>query len=492
MLYAALRSLCAALVRPLWYDEICTLVIVRLHSVPLMWTALKQNADGQPLLFYVLEWPAVAAVHNQQISFRLLSILGFSVTIVCLFTLVKKRSGSATALVCAAMPLITILYSMYAIEARPYALVFALFSMALLCYQRAPEAGAMVLLGVCLALAEALHYYAVLAFAPFILAELVFALKNARLRMSIWLAFACGFVPLAIFWPVLARFRSNFGPHYWAQPTLVTAEGSYSWFFNTTFSRFGDLLMAGFALAVLMTMLRDERRIGRGERPSGALLHEGVLALGFLGLPFVCFFVAQVAHGGMTERYMLPAMLGFPLAFAYAVPHIRQRRMVLAAAAVCIVAALVVQEGRFWFSYNGRFPSPAQSVEDLVGSAGHADLPVVVSEPNQFLQLAYYSSPEWTKRFVSLIDVAQVVEFTHSDSIDKQFEVMRHYAPLPIYDFQPFVTEHPVFLLYSGYAGMDYDWWPRKLRRDGYILRELATDGASRTIFLVSRDSNLK
>lgn len=356
--YAAVRNFCAAAVRPLWLDEISTLIIVHQHRVSVMWDALKHGADGLPLPYYLLQWPVAGALG--EVSFRVLSILGFSITVACLFLLIRKRNSSTTALLCAAIPLVTTLYDTYAVETRPYTLVIASLSFALICYQRAPEIRWMMLMGLSLAFAQSLHYYAVLGFMPFVLAEATQTLK-----------------------------------------------------------------------------------IGR--------------------------------------------VLGFPLALGYTLQRTgRRTAALLAGVALCLVVVFVRQESRFWSSYTGRFVSPAASVEKFVGSTGYENLPVVVSPASDFLQLAHYASPGWRTRFVAIVDAEKAVAYSGTDSIDKQLDIMRHYAPLQIYDFGPFAADHPVFLLYS--AGTIWDWWPRRLAEDGYTLRVLAVKDVYRRVFLVSRN----
>jgi 4-amino-4-deoxy-L-arabinose transferase-like glycosyltransferase len=488
--YAAARSLCQAMTRPLWYDELCTWVMVQQHPISVFWNALKDGVDGQPPLFYLMERPVAAAVANEQVSYRLLPILGFSCTVACLFLLIRKRSGNVNALFCAAIPLATLLYDPYAVEGRPYTLVVACLSIALLCYDRAPDAGWMLLMGLSLAVAEALHYYAVLAVAPFILAETALTLRIRRPRWAVWLALCGGVIPVAGFWPLLSRQRAYYSEYFWAQPSFLGAESSYGWFFRTSLA-WGVGLAATAALAVLLSMLAAERAATRGEYREGALFHQRVLVLGFLAFPFLSFLAAEMAHGGMTERYMLPAVLGFSLAGGYTLPRWGRRSSpLLAGLALCLVFLLGSQEMRFWSSYRSGFVSPAKAVEALVASANQADLPVVVSHPHDFLQLAHYASPGWRGRFVSVVDAPQAVVYSGSDTADKELGVMRSYAPLQIYDFAPFVAEHPVFLLYSGNGGAGLDWWPPRLLKDGYTLRPVAVRDIYHRVFLVSREKN--
>jgi len=488
--YSAVRSLCQAATRPLWYDELCTWVMVQQHPISVFWNALKDCVDGQPPLFYLLERAAAAAVHNEQISYRLLSVLGFSCTVACLFLLIRKRSGSVNALFCAAIPLLTLLYDPYAVEARPYALVVACLSIALLCYDRAPEVKWMLLMGLSLALAENLHYYAVLALAPFVLAEMALTLRIRRPRWAVWLALCGGVIPVAVFWPLLARLKAYYGEHLWAVPSLFGAERSYGRLFLTTFD-WGLGLTAAAALAVLLNMLIAERAAAREGHSAGAQFHHSVLVLGFLALPLLSFVAAKLAHGEMTDRYLLPAVLGFSLAAGYTLPRWgRRSAALLAVLALCLIVPLASQERRFWSSYHGDFVSPARGVEALVASSNYPDLPVVVSDVHDFLQLAHYASPGWAGRYFSVVDPPQSVIYVGSDTGDKELAIMRSYAPLQIYDFAPFVAEHPVFLLYSSGGGTGLDWWPPRLLRDGYTLRPVAVRDIYHRVFLVSREKS--
>ena len=98
-------------------------------------------------------------------------------------------------------------------------LVVALISLALVCYQHAPAAPWVALMGFSFAAAEALHYYAFFAVVPFAVAEIALGLKEGKLRIPVWLAFAVAFVPPRNLFPaavapkVVLR-RAFLGPAY--------------------------------------------------------------------------------------------------------------------------------------------------------------------------------------------------------------------------------------------------------------------------------------
>jgi hypothetical protein len=475
VIYATARNICHALVKPLWYDEICTMLMVQQLHLHRLWQALAHGADGQPLAFYLLESAAAAFIRNENLAYRGVSILGFALTLLCLFVTVRTRKGAAIALVCAAIPLATILFDMLAVEARGYSLLVACIAFAFVCYQRVPARRWVILLGLSLVLAESFHYFAVFAFLPFLLAEVTHYGLTRQSRRGVWIALLSGFVPLALFWPALSAMQKYMGPHFWAKPTLQLALGSYSWFFLTPQDKPGLCLAAIAGVAVLFSMLAAVRKTSRGERPAGAPVHELTLVLGLLSLPLVGFAVAALAHGAMTAKYMVPSILGFSLALGFTLPRLRRWGFLLPAVfAALLLYVIVPQERQFWSTYNGRFISPAAFVEDFVTAGGHADLPVVASDAHDFLLLQHYCDPAWRKRFVSVLDPSQAVVYAGNDTADKQLAILRRYTNLPIYDFQPFLAEHPAFLVYSSGGGLQGDWWPGRLKKDGFKLQNVS------------------
>lgn len=473
--YATARNICQALVRPFWYDEICTVLMVQQEHLSRLWQALTHGSDSPPLLFFLLERAAAALSRNENLAYRGISILGFAVTLLCLFIAVRTRKGSAIALVCAAIPLSTILFDTLSVEARPYSLLVACIAFAFVCYQRVPSRRWVILLGVSLVLAESFHYFAVFAFLPFFLAETTHYALTRQFRRGVWLALFSGFVPLALFWPILSTMQKNYGTHYWAKPTLEIALNSYSWFFLIFESSSGLYMAAITAIAVLFTMLATLRKSSWAGPSVGAPLQELVLVLSSMSLPLVGFAVAALAHSGMTAKYLVPSLLGFPLALGFAIPRLPRWGFLLpTVSAALLLYVLVPQERQFWSNYNGQFVSPARFVEDFVTAGGHPDLPVVISDGHDFLQLQHYSSQSWQQRFVILLDPEQEVAYTGNDSGDRHLAILRQYTTMPIFDFRPFLTEHPSFLLYSSGGGLGRDWWPGRLKKDGFKMQNVS------------------
>jgi 4-amino-4-deoxy-L-arabinose transferase-like glycosyltransferase len=340
ILYATVRNIRNTILKPLWYDEICTVLLSQQQHISRLWQALVRGADSAPISFYLLERIPAAFIRNENLAYRGISILGFALTIFSLFIAIKTRKGNAIALLGAAVPLTTVLFDRFAAEARGYSMLVACIAFAIVCYQRAPARRWVIMLGLSLILAESFHYFAVFAFLPFLAAEAVQYGMTRNFRRSVWIALFVGFVPMALSWPTIYGMHKTFGQHYFTQPTLEMTLSSYSEYFPGTRMWAGLYLVAAAAVAVLFTFLAALRRTSQGERAEGAPVPELTLALGLLSLPLVGFGAAAVAHSGMNSKYLVSSVLGFALALGFALPRLTRRGWLLSG--VCAVLLLCV------------------------------------------------------------------------------------------------------------------------------------------------------
>lgn len=487
IVYAVVRSFFAAAGKPFWYDEICTFIVARQSSISAIWKALARGADSHPPPFYLVERAGAALVRNPEIGLRLPAIVGIACVMACIFSFVKRRAGAMYGLLCTAIPLITVLYSVYAEEARAYCLLTACIAVALVCYQRLPEAKFwLILLGITFVAAESLHYYAVFALVPFGLAEITLSLRVRRLRPTVWLALGCGVLPLVLFWPLLFGQKKYYGAHFWGRPTLRHAGATYAWLFGI--SNFHRDLAIAVVLVLVGGVVAMAFRRARESLIHSPYFHEYVLVWALLGLPFVAFAATKIAGGGYDARYVLPCVLAIPLGAGYILPKLN--RKIVLALGILIFGIFIAQETRFWISQRshlGEIVSPVGPIEHLVSLAGHSNLPVVLSDGHDYPPLVHYASPERAGRFVALVDPAQAVAYIGTDTLDKNLIILRSCYPLQVYEFQDFAAKHRSFLLYS--AGGMWDWWPRFLAQDGYSLEEVAA-ASGRRIYLVTHNGD--
>jgi 4-amino-4-deoxy-L-arabinose transferase-like glycosyltransferase len=472
LVYALGTSFYEALHRPLWYDEILTVAIARHSTVSEIWSALNSAVDGNPPPFYLVERYAASLLADEHIGYRLVSIFSFVCVLLCLFAYARLRIGPVGALIAAVVPLLTVLYHTYSVEARPYALVTACLSFALICWQRVARFGWQLLFGLSLAAAASLHYYAILAFVPFAIGEGAYLLRYRRLRVSVWVGLLCGALPLLAFWPLLMSQKAYYGLNFWAKPSYVTAFSSYSSFFRglDNGTGVGVVLVLTVVLftAVAVPKLWQLTPIG-----TAVPIEELFLAMGFVWLPSMGVVIAKIANGGFTPRYTMPAILGIALSAAYLFHWLGYRAAVLLLGLLFSVFAC--REALFWVNQpreGATMTSPSTGIEKLLQTAAPGDLPVVISSGHEYLQIAYYGSPRFSQRLFALVDRAEAIQYVRSDTLELSLLAVRQYLPLNIYEYSEFASVHPVFLLYSNRDSLD--WWPTRLSHDGHFLRVMA------------------
>jgi hypothetical protein len=482
--YAVGRSIVAAASKPFWFDEMCTWGVASQPSFAAVSAATGRAIEPNPPPFYLVEHIFGGMLRNQEIAYRLASVTAFACVLVSVFLFVRRRGGALLALGCSAVLLVTIAFDRYAIDARPYSLELACIAFAMVCYQRAPARRWMIWMGFGLAMAEAFHYYAVFSVIPFVLAEAAEWWRTRRLRLAVWMALCGAFVPLAIFWPMLARVQAYSGPHFWANPTLRSATDTYGWFFEASLPARATtamvLLLAACATILILSLRADARRaVG-----ASAHFNEYVLIAALLGLPLITLAATRIAHGGMTARYALPALLGVPTAIGYLAARLKS--IGIALLALCALLGAGYHEMRFWGSSTGHWgevASPAKPLGEILQRADHDDLPVVISNGLDYLSIAHYAPPRLAGRLVALVDPEAQIAEMGNDSLDKGLLAIRCCLPIRVYEYSAFAAEHPVFLLYSD-GDIDFDRWPERLMHKGKGLNILAVEG-SRNLYLV-------
>ena len=487
LLYVLIRNLIGAASKPLDFDELCTMAASSQPSLSALWAALAHAMDANPPMFYLLERGAAALVPNKHIALRLCPILAFPCSLLCIFVYVRKQSGALLAFLCSALLLSSNLFHTFALDARPYALVIACISFALVCYQRAGAFRWTTLLALSLALAQCLHYYAILAFIPFGIAETFFLVKTRRIRLGVWLALICGPLPLIFFWPLLSGVRAYYGSHFWAHYLLSSIPATYGSFFFV-----GGALGAAIAAVCVAGMLGLPLHLpgpnSQGARADDDQPFQTALLLSLLALPFFGFAVTRLMNTGMTDRYVLSALIAIPICISALLRHAKPHAVTLFA--LFVFTAAGVHEYSFWSSLRAQsfhFVSPTASLEEFVRSAGRENLPVAISDGLSYVPYAHYASPALAQRLIFLSDPPKALIYTGTDNLDKNIEALSSHLPLHVIRFSEFQSAHSPFLLYSENSSDNFDWWPHRLPREGWTLHALAVDH-NRILYLVTSE----
>lgn len=466
-------SLFKASHRPFWYDEICTVIVVRQHGFIAQWRALMDGIDMNPIGFHILETPFARAIPKPELAYRLAPLLGCLLMQVSLFLLVRPIAGCAGAFAAALLPSLTTAM-LYFTEARPYGLVLGFTALGIFCWQRASRAGYAVAVWACLAAALCCHYYALFGIVSLAAAEVLAWAITRRFRFPIWAAIAASVLPLLAFAPLMHRIHEIYGSHFWAKPTksfVVTAYGPL----------LGLGKGLGLALAVLLTVALV-MLLARA-RTSGNIgqVHACCAALAFLLLPTFAVVLANAGRGGLTERYMLPTILGFAIGSGVLL-GCAGSRIALAVLAVAALLALARHAAGPKPEFDMRAADEHAVVAFLQSKPAAR---VLVSDGLEFLPMAYYAPPSVAGRICALDAPKAALQHIGTDSIEIALELVRKYQPLTLVAPGQLARSTAPLYVFSDRRTV-FDWPPDYFVREGYRLEAREFVGKSTFYSLTS------
>lgn len=289
------------------HDEAVTAGRVLVSSLPqtmhLVW-----SGESTPPLYYLLAWLWSHLFGVHEVGLRSLSALFGTATIPVAYLVGRELIGRRTGLAIAAIVAVNPMLVWYSQDARAYALLVLLSSVALLFFLRARRTGAARDLAwwtVFSALALAAHYF---AFFPFAI-ESVWLLATVRLRRVLW---AVGGVALAgVALAPIALHQAAGENNNWIATFNMAGrlrETGISFFVGEAgLLKHALAPIALFAAAVALLLLRGGVREKRGAAVALAIGGGSIL----LALAF-----AAVGQDFVLERNLLPALI--PLALVAA------------------------------------------------------------------------------------------------------------------------------------------------------------------------------
>lgn len=430
--FAAAMTLAAD--APVWMDEILAIWAARVGDPVAIWSALVRGAEFGPPLYDLL----LAALHGlgvtSPLGLRMPSIVAIYVAALAIGAIVRRRAGMAPAVLAAGIVLSSGLFA-YAVQARSYALVTAVFACALMVYDRAagetPSWRRTAALTVLLAAAIGLHFYALLLVGTLGLIEVTRALaaRQAPCR-RILTAVTVASMSILLWTPILLAARRYSGgdvtaPAYYARPTI-----------QALFDSYGDLLgwlIVPLALLVILAVVR--------RRPSAFDASFNVMALLLAAVPLIVFIFALVISHSYAGRYVLAGALGTALLVAAAATQLGDRAR---PAAVVLLAVLLV--GNLWRA-GGELAKTDRRDALAVADAAPGTLPIVTGNGLRYFEIAENARPAIARRIVFL-DVPD----TASPDPTNRNQVLRWKAidrDLRVEDARTFVCATPAFLLFA-------------------------------------------
>ncbi len=500
--------------KPFWHDEVFTILESRLPLTTL-WRASQDGLDLAPPLNTILTRVTHAALGAGLIRTRLPPMCGFTAACLLVFVMVRRRSNALIGLAAAIALCFTGAFQ-YAYEARGYDLTVGCFAVAFFAWSEAARGRRrrlhLLVMGMALAAGVWAHYYAVVAFVPLAIGELVRQIGRRRVDRASWIAFAgaaAAVLPLA---PLLISSLPQ-AATFWTRQETVSISNTYGEvlgaIITSRFTLSGLIVMVLIVLALFRRLRGDGRRTGgalapssdggpegpplpitrRGEAlgrpisisrsggalapplhgpPDGPLLptcerHELVAGLVSLTIPALAMLVASVTGGAFVPRYTLFADVGFALVVPLAIARFAS---VVAAADVILCLILVVPlasdvvntlASRPFESHNPIDDRPLLTQQLARGGD------IVVSGGLTYLQLWYYLSAEQQPRAIYVADPETELRETHTDTIDRGYLSLSRWSDVPIVAYNEFVLAQRTFYVY----GCGPHWLSNRLHDDG-------------------------
>lgn len=443
-------TLSMAASKPLWHDEIYTVLLARLGSADL-WTATRSGVDLSPPLNTWLTHVTTSAGGADLIPIRLAPLVGFWLAVAVSFEFVRRRANSAMGAVAALLPCFTAGYR-YSYEARGYGLMMGLAALSLFAWAEAAAGrrrGLYVpVLGISLAAGYWNQYYALFAVAPLAAAELMRAVQHRRIDRAIWAAIACSFLALVPLFPVM-RAAASAAPTFWRKAAWSDVGDTYVFLFSSLV----EWPIAGAVSAALLAGVAARAFW----RPRGTRMNcprSEIVALAvYVGLPAIQVTAALATTGVFVPRYALLAVPGVSMALALVLHRItrpvRVAQLGLAAALAVTLAATV--------PLRPSFSSPARQRPALMQLLAEGKR-VAVSGGLMYLQLWYYTPPSMRERLYYVADPAVALAYTGSNTIDAGLLGLSGWSQANVVEREQFLASQPAFTVYGAGSGWLIDW----------------------------------
>lgn len=288
----------------LWHDELYTYYLANAPTAHAMW-AEQRVLDLNPPLIFAATRLSLHTLRDSAFATRLPEILSFFAALFALFAFVRRRMGALFAFFAVCVVMQSDIFQL-ATEARPYALMYASFLVALVAWQRAIEAsggssrrGALLLLVLAVAAMLLSHVFALAPLAALIAAELFRSFRSRRFDWPVLLALA---LPLALTVTYLPLFR-NHGAALYPLAFQPGGETIFDTYIHSIDREIIALLLTAVAVLAFLGV-RHLRSEAPATGPRWFFTQPEWFALGgVLALPLLLLGYLALRHGAFFPRY---------------------------------------------------------------------------------------------------------------------------------------------------------------------------------------------
>ena len=436
--------------RYVWYDELFTFDIARSTSLQQLWNRLK--FDNHTPTVYLLSRLSMSVFGPTPLGLRFPSMIEFYVGSMAVLLYVKRKAGIAFASVAVLMLWVAAPTLFYAVEARPYALIFASFACLLLSWDTAIRAQprGLALFGIAIStlLMSAAHVFAPFTLFAFVVAEALRFWRRRKPDYALWAALLLPMLIMVIYIPLI---RSSEGIVFGVHASFNTMGK----FFEDTLN--GPIMFFVLLAALLVPQPRKDREI----RPE-FLPEEFVLLACMFVSPILLSLILIYRQGAFYDRYGIASQVAILAALSIFLAY-RFRLSRVAGWAASIVLLFFLLRNQVWHVLR----DPVAANAAILASV-EPKLPIVVGEGLVFMEMNHHEEPAVASRLYFLKDAEASMRYVHSN-IYQTFEAPDDMKaagfPIPgkIEQYSSFVSQHRQFLL----IGAPVQWVFIKLRLDG-------------------------
>jgi hypothetical protein len=453
ILFAA-QFTAAARHKPLWHDEIYTVLLARLPSMATHWAALRDGVDLVPPLNGFATRAVLPVAGSGPVGVRIPAAIGFWMMAFAVFAIVRRRGSAPLAFAAMLIPFSTPAFR-YSYEARPYGLMMGLGAVAWLAWCEAARGHKrrtyLPLLAFALAAGLWNHYYAILVYLPIAGGELVRTLRARRVDRGIWIAVAVSLAAAAPLWPLINAAAGQRG-HFWAPPSSAEISGAYAFLFSDLRSGPFPWLLAAVVVFGVIARLRPVAPMPT----DGAIpVHEHVAAAIAVLLPVFAVLLALGLTGAFAPRYSLMTIAAVSVVLPLAASH--AARLPLAGSVIFLVLATAHVRSAAEVMRSAPFENPV-AARPLLADSLRRPGPTVAAAQLWFLQLWYYAPPELKPRMVYLADPDRSLQYTGSDTMDRNYLALARWTAVPVQRVETFTEHYRDVRIYSSGSGWLLEW----------------------------------
>jgi hypothetical protein len=307
---SALRS---AKDSPLWMDEVLSVWALRLPSASAVCRAILHGSEFAPPTFPLLMHFYSKIVGGTDLELRLPTIGAVLFCGVCCFIVFRRYLGDAPAVFGTCLALESL--RPWGLQVRPYALVTACFAAAMLLWDELnwrPAWWRSALIGLLLALATSLHFYAVLFVPCFGLIELIYHSRTRQVRTSLWVSLIAAGASIFLWLPLIHTINQynagdTGGAKYYAKPTIFGLSGAYQDLFLGNMASV-YMVLAAIVILAAGKLLGETESIDKKQNENQPANFWN-LVLGIALLPLIVFLFSAFVTKTFNERYCIAATI---------------------------------------------------------------------------------------------------------------------------------------------------------------------------------------